>query len=74
MGPYSQKNLVKNCGAPFGLNKVLVFGHLFGQNEEYAPFEHLQMQIRLKQLCLDTVHEMNLSKNELVLHLSLTNM
>jgi len=24
MGPYSQKNLDKNCGAPFGLDKMLV--------------------------------------------------
>ena len=45
------KNLVKNCGAPFGLSKVL---------------------LTIKQLSLDTVHEMNLLKNELVLHLSLT--
>jgi hypothetical protein len=29
--------------------------------------------LTMKQLSLDTVHEMNLIKNELVLHLSLTN-
>jgi len=40
-----KKNLVKNCGAPFGLNEVLVLDTYMGKMKKYAPFEHLQVQI-----------------------------